>query len=34
MKKLFNRYFKIYFSVTLLAFVFSIIVSMVPRLIR
>ncbi len=34
MKNLIDRYFKIYFSVTLMAFVFTIIVALVPRLIR
>ena len=34
MEKLINRYFKLYFSVTLMAFVFTVIVALVPRLIR
>ena len=34
MKKMFDRYFKIYFSITLMAFVFTIVVALVPRLIR
>ena len=34
MKKLVDRYFKLYFSVTLAAFVLTIVVALVPRLIR
>ena len=34
LKNMINRYFKIYFTVTLMAFVFTIVVAMVPRLIR